>query len=79
MTAFDPMRTSQGSASSALCPLPFQVTRSIETSTPYGPGLLRGTISGPSIAFITSETGRSFSMSVVIARMYLWTWRNNFL
>jgi hypothetical protein len=40
---------------------------------------LRGTISGPSIAFITSETGRSFSMSVVIARMYLWTWRNNFL
>jgi hypothetical protein len=73
------MRTSQGSASSAHCPLPFQVTRSIETSTPYGPGLLRGTISGPSIAFITSETGRSFSMSVVIARMYLWTWRNNFL
>jgi hypothetical protein len=37
------------------------------------------TISGPSTACITSDTGRSFSSSVVMARRYLRLWRKNFL
>ena len=59
-------------------PLPRGASPAAAVASEFGCGD-RVTISGPSTACITSDTGSSFSSSVVIARRYLRMWRKNFL